>query len=38
MNDNQIKKPNSIAISNTEKQEVKAIVEQIVELIKTKHL
>jgi hypothetical protein len=38
MNDNQIKKPESIAVSNTEKQEAKVIVEKIVELIKTKHL
>jgi hypothetical protein len=38
MNDNQIKKPTSVAISNTEKEEVKLIVEKIIELIKTKHL
>ena len=38
MNDNQIKKPASIAVSNTEKQEVKLIVEKIIELIRAKHL
>jgi hypothetical protein len=38
MNDNQIKKPESIPVAPTEKQEIKLIVEKIVELIRTKHL
>jgi hypothetical protein len=38
MNDNQIKKPEVIAINVTEKLEVKPIVEKIVELIRVKHL
>ncbi len=38
MNDNQIKKPTSVVVSNTEKQEVKLVVEKIIELIRTKHL
>jgi hypothetical protein len=38
MNDNQIKKPTSVPVSNTEKQEVKVVVEKIIELIRTKHL
>jgi hypothetical protein len=38
MNDNQIKRPESIPVSNTEKQEIKVIIEKIVELIRTKHL
>lgn len=38
MNDNQIKKPAVISVSNTEKQEIKVVVEKIIELIRTKHL
>jgi hypothetical protein len=38
MNDNQIKKPDSVAVSSTEKQEIKLVVEKIVELIRAKHL
>lgn len=38
MNDNQIKRPESIPVSSTEKQEIKVIVEKIIELIRTKHL
>jgi hypothetical protein len=38
MNDNQIKKPDSVAVSSTEKQEIKLVVEKIVELIRVKHL
>jgi hypothetical protein len=38
MNDNQIKRPDATPISSTEKQEIKVIVEKIIELIRTKHL
>lgn len=38
MNDNQIKKPAVTPVSNTEKQEIKVVVEKIIELIRTKHL
>lgn len=38
MNDNQIKKPASIPVSTTEKQEVKLIIEKIISLIRVKHL
>ena len=38
MNDNQIKKPESASVTPTEKQQIKLIVEKIVELIRTKHL
>lgn len=38
MNDNQIKKPDSIPATNEEKQETKVIVDKIVELIRIKHL
>lgn len=38
MNDNQIKRPESTPVSSTEKQEIKVIIEKIVELIRTKHL
>jgi hypothetical protein len=38
MNDNQIKKPEIVTTNNSEKLEVKPIVEKIVELIRVKHL
>jgi hypothetical protein len=38
MNDNQIKKPETVVVSATEKQEIKLVVEKIIELIRTKHL
>lgn len=38
MNDNQIKKPESVVVTPTEKQEIKLVVEKIVELIRAKHL
>lgn len=38
MNDNTIKKPESIPLSEQEKQETQSIVEKIIELIKNKHL
>lgn len=38
MSDNIIKKPESIQLSEQEKQETQSIVEKIVELIRNKHL
>ncbi len=37
MNDNQIKKPESQPLTTTEKQEIKIVVEKIVELIRIAH-
>jgi hypothetical protein len=38
MNDNEIKRPDPIPATNQEKQDVKLIIDKIVELIRIKHL